>query len=72
MIEIQRAPGGLGLYIGIQPLAKALCAKITQFEETLQHDEAARKSFKHACEHQRIAELTQDEAGAWRRLAAVR
>src|SRR5258707_8164326 len=34
-VRIQPVPGGKGLFIGVQPLAEALCAKIDQFEETL-------------------------------------
>jgi hypothetical protein len=55
----------------MQPLAEALCAKIDQFEETLRHDETARKLFKKACEFQRIAKLNQSEAAAWRKLVAA-
>ena len=70
-IGTQRVPGGLGLYIGIQPLAEALCAKIGQFEETLRRDEPARRRFKDACEYQRIVKLSPNAAAAWRRLVAA-
>ena len=71
VIRIRRVPGRLGLYIGIQPLAEALCEKINQFEATLRHDEAARKVFKNAREYQRSTDLNQNEAAAWRRLVAA-
>ena len=62
---------GLGVYIGIQPLAKALCEMIDEFEEELRQDEAARKRFKRAYDHDRLARLTNDEAAAWERLLAA-
>jgi hypothetical protein len=71
VIEIQRFDGGLGLLVGVQPLAAALCAKIDGFEQVLQQDEVARKLFRQACEYQRLAPLNQNEAEAWRRLAAA-
>jgi hypothetical protein len=71
MIEIQRVDGGLGLWVGVQPLAAALCAKIDESENVLQQDETARKLFRQACEYQRCAPLNQNEAAAWRRLAAA-
>jgi hypothetical protein len=71
LIGIQSVSGGLRLYIGIQPFAEALCAKINDFEDTLQRDEAARKQFKRACEYHRLATLNRHEAAAWRRLIAT-
>ncbi|MGA2271651.1 MAG: hypothetical protein ABSH44_24575 [Bryobacteraceae bacterium] len=37
--EIQRVRQELGLFIGVQPLAEALSAKIDEFEKLLRHDE---------------------------------
>jgi hypothetical protein len=68
IIQIQRVPKALGLYIGVQPLAQALCTKIDEFERTLKIDEAARERFKAASKYQRLATLDKNEAEAWRRL----
>jgi hypothetical protein len=70
IIEIRPVDKGLGLYLGVQPLAASLCARIDEFERVLQQDETARKLFRKACEYQRRARLNQYEAPAWRRLAA--
>jgi len=70
VIEIQRVDGGLGVRLGVQPLAAALCAEIDKLEYVLQQDEPARKRFLRACEYQRLAPLNKNEAAAWRRLAA--
>jgi hypothetical protein len=71
IVEVRRVRGGLGLYIGIQPLADALCAKIDEFERSLRQSEAARKVFKKAAEFQRTAVLDQREQAAWRRAVAA-
>lgn len=71
VIGIQRVDSGVGIYIGIQPLAEALCATIDQFEERLRHDQAARRLFKAACEYQRVTRLNMKETAAWRRLVAA-
>lgn len=42
LVEIGRANGGVGLFVGVQALAEALCAKIDAYETRLRHDEAAR------------------------------
>ena len=70
LIEIRRVSGGLGLWVGIQALAAALCAEIDAFETVLQQDETARVLFKQACDYQRLARLNQNEAAVWRRLVA--
>lgn len=70
LVEMMCEPSGvIGVRIGTQVLAKALCAKIDEFEKLLQQDEAARQQFKTASEHQRLALLNQNELAAWRRLA---
>jgi hypothetical protein len=71
LIGIEEAEAGLGVYIGIQPLAEGLCAKIDEFEQLLRRDEAARKRFKEACDYQRVAKLNQSETSTWRRLVAA-
>jgi len=68
LIEIQRIAGGLNVYVGTQPLASALCAKITEYEGLLKRDESARALFKKASEHQCSAILDTNETEAWRRL----
>jgi len=68
-IEIRHVDQGLGLLIGVQPLAAALCAKIDEFEKGLQQDAIARKLFRKARDHQRLARLNGNEAAAWKRLA---
>ena len=70
VIAIQRFDKGLRLWVGVEHLADALCAQIDKFENVLQQDESARKRFREACEYQRLAALNQNEAAAWRRLAA--
>jgi len=60
---------GTGLRIGIRLLAERLCAKITDFEACLKHDEDARRRFMDA--RQRAADLDAREAEAWRALAAA-
>jgi hypothetical protein len=70
VIEIRRVNNGLGLWIGVQALATALCAEIGKFEKLLQQNEAARRLFRQAWEYQRLAPLNQKEAAAWRKLAA--
>jgi hypothetical protein len=70
VIEIRRVREGLRLWVGIQVLAAALCTEIGEFEKELQQDETVRKLFRQACEYQRLAPLNQNEAAAWRRLAA--
>jgi hypothetical protein len=68
---IYKIGGTLTFYIGVQALAKGICAKIDELEETLQSDEEARKAFIKACEHDRLAPLSRNEAEAWRRLVAA-
>lgn len=60
---------GIGLQIGIGALAEGLCAKITEFEGRLTHDEDARRHFMDA--RQRSADLNTTEAAAWRVLVAT-
>jgi hypothetical protein len=71
VIEIQRVNGGLGLWVGVQPLAAALCGRIDDFEHLLKQDETARARFWQAHEYRRVAQLNQNEAAAWRELAAA-
>jgi len=69
-IKIIKPPErGVGLHIGTRPLAEALCAKITEFENLLQHDEAAQQRFLKA--RQPTAALNTSEAAAWRTLVAA-
>jgi hypothetical protein len=63
-IAIVNYSRGIGLRIGIRSLAEALCEKITEFETLLRNDEEARKRFQDA--HQRTADLSKNEAMAWR------
>jgi hypothetical protein len=60
---------GIGLQIGIGALAEGLCAKITEFEDRLMHDEGARQCFMDA--RQRTADLNAAEAAAWQALVAA-
>ncbi len=60
---------GIGLQIGIRALAEGLCAKITEFEACLKHDEDACKRFMDA--RQRVADLNATEADAWRALVTA-
>ncbi len=60
---------GIGLRMGIRTLAEGLCAKITEFEARLTHDEAVRRRFMDA--RQRVADLNATEAAAWRALVAI-
>lgn len=57
---------GIILSVEIKSIAAALCAKITDFENLLKQDSDVRERFMKA--HQRPAELSQDEATAWRNL----
>ena len=66
---IVRNERGIGLRIGIGVLAEGLCAKITEFEGRLEHDEDARQRFMDA--RQRTADLNATEAAAWRALVAT-
>jgi|HubBroStandDraft_6_1064221.scaffolds.fasta_scaffold287565_2 hypothetical protein len=69
VIEMMRSPRGVvGLNVGVQALANALCEKIDEFEKLLQQDAGARQQFREASEHQRLAELNSNEVAAWRRL----
>ncbi len=68
-IRITKNSRGIGLYIGTRPLAEALCAKITDLEALLEHDENARQCFIKA--RQRPADLNATEAAAWRNLIAA-
>ena len=66
---IVRNERGIGLRIGIGVLAEGLCAKITEFEGRLEHDEDARQRFMDA--RLRPADLNATEAAAWRALVAT-
>ena len=66
---IVRNERGIGLRIGIGALAEGLCAKITELEARLSHDENARRLFVDA--RQRTADLNAAEADAWRALVAT-
>jgi hypothetical protein len=66
---IVRNERGIGLRIGVGALAESLCAKITEFEARLEHDEHARRRFMGA--RQRTADLNGTEAAAWRALVAA-
>jgi hypothetical protein len=69
VIEMMCSAGGVvGVKVGVQALANALCAKIDEFEKLLQQDEGARQHFREASQHQRLAMLNQNEVEAWRRL----
>jgi hypothetical protein len=68
-IRITKNSRGIGLHIGTRPLAEALCAKITDFEARLEHDEAARQRFMKA--RRRPADLNATEATVWRNLIAA-
>jgi hypothetical protein len=60
---------GLILSIQIKSIGIALCAKITEFEDLLKRDAAARERFMRA--RQPAALLNQNEAIAWRKLVAA-
>jgi hypothetical protein len=68
-ITIIKNKRGIGLRIGIGVLAEGLCAKITEFEGRLEHDEDARQRFMDA--RQQAAGVTATEAAAWRALVAT-
>ena len=68
-VAIQKNNRGIGLRIGIDLLAKGLCAKITDFEKQLTEDEDARRRFMKA--RQRTADLNANEAAAWRALVVA-
>jgi hypothetical protein len=71
VLEINKLNKRLGLYIGVQPLSDALCAKINEFENLLRNDSDARERFRVASEYQRIAILDKNETAAWRRLVTA-
>ncbi|MDP8983316.1 MAG: hypothetical protein M3O35_22300 [Acidobacteriota bacterium] len=71
VISIREATGADGLFIGIQPLAERLCARINEFRAKLQSDEVARHQFRRASQRERTAQCSQSETEAWRRLAAL-
>src|SRR5579871_5919144 len=55
LAEIMCEAGGvMGVRVGTQVLANALCEKIDEFEKQLQQDESARQQFKVASEYQRL------------------
>lgn len=64
--EFRNSDRGLILSVQIKSIAIALCAKITGFEHVLRQDAGARERFMNA--RQPPAQLSQDEAMAWRRL----
>ena len=68
---IVRNERGIGLQIGGYWRARRglMCAKITEFEGQLKHDEDARQRFMDA--RQRTANLNATEAAAWRTLVAT-
>jgi len=66
---IVRNERGTGLRIGIRVLAESLCAKITEFEACLKHDEDARQRFMDARQPGAVLDAT--EAEAWRTLVGV-
>jgi hypothetical protein len=68
-IRMAKTDRGIGLHIGTRGLAEALCAKITDFEALLDHDEAARERFMKA--RLRPADLNATEAAAWRKLVVT-
>ena len=68
-IRVIKTTRGVGLHIGIRCLAEALCAKITDFEAHLEHDEDVQQRFMKA--RQRPADLNMTEAAAWRNLVTV-
>jgi hypothetical protein len=68
-IRIIQTNRGAGLYIGIRSLAEALCAKITDFEALLEHDDDARRRLMAA--RQTTTALNVIEAEAWRALIAA-
>ena len=74
VVEIRRVGGDLGVFVGVQPLAEALIAKIDAFEAQLRANEETRTMFKEACEYQRVKPLDHNELAAWNRLveASVR
>jgi hypothetical protein len=61
-----RESRGIGLQIGLRPIAEGLCAKIDALEAVLAHDLDARRRFVAAW--QPPAVLNEKEAEAWRRL----
>ena len=65
-IRLQSTDRGVGLYIGVQRLAEALCAKITDFETKLRTDEGVRQRFMQA--RQPTTRLNTGEKAAWNRL----
>jgi hypothetical protein len=71
-MAIIRMGHGLGLAVGVQTLAVALCDKIDQFEVLLRQNEPARRLFKTAIEYQRTLLLNATERAAWDRLVPVK
>jgi hypothetical protein len=69
--RIEMRSNGAELWVGVQPLATALCQEIDNFENDLRQNAAARALFREAFDHDRSTPLTSDELAASKKLAAA-
>jgi hypothetical protein len=66
VVSIVKTQNGLGLLIGIQPIADLIRGKINDFKQVLRTDEAARRRFRAAMRRDRTVSCPID---VWKRLA---